>query len=226
MRRVGCGDTEFQNRLDRLKREGSALLVVGDVPDECYAPVSRQMLGDAEHGSRSRALVLGGRERPLVTDRFTRSSPGRDRLRLVTHGTTARSAVESAQGLPSNTPTTHVDAADVEGLGHAVLDAVEALEGPGFEPAELRVGVDTVQTLFDVADEFTVFALVDLLSHRVRSADGMIHFRLPRPRDAYHVRLLESIVDAVVELRLNGDDVEQRWEVIDGDVTSPWTGVE
>lgn len=226
MRRVGWGGTEFQDRLDRLKREGSALLVVGDVPQECYAPVSRRMLGDAEHAPRSRVLVLGGRERPLVADRFIQATPGRDRLQLVTHGTTARSAVESTQGLASTTPATHVDAADVEGLGRAVLDAVHALEESGFEPAELRVGVDTVQTLFDVAGEFTVFALVDLLSHRVRAANGMIHFRLPRPRDAYQVRLLESVVDAVVELRVNGDDVEQRWAVDDGDVTSPWMGVE
>jgi hypothetical protein len=50
----------------------------------------------------------------------------------------------------------------------------------------------------------------------------MAHFWLPRELDDEAVRVLEPLFDAVVELRLDGTELQQRWHFRDVDLTSEW----
>jgi len=223
MYRVAADDASFRDGLDRLKQNGSALLVVGDVPDECYAEASHRMLGDTDHAARRRVVVVDEDTPPGLANRLSApTASANGSLHLISHDSTARNAVESAPTVTSDARTTHVPADDLESVGEAVLSAIDEGETGTFDPAELRLGVDTVGTLLDAGDEFPVFRLVDFLARRVRTLGGMAHFRLARSRDAYHTRLLEPLFDAVVELRLNGGMVEQRWELLADDIHSEW----
>ncbi|GAA0655843.1 hypothetical protein GCM10009019_19610 [Salarchaeum japonicum] len=214
---------EFEGVLERLKEEGSSLLVVGDVPGEAYARASRRMFGDDDHAPRQRVLVVGGGARTTLPSRV-REPRRRDSDTVITHGTNARRAVADAGVTPDITPRAHVAAGDTNVLGRAVLETIASLDGE-FAPGELRLGVDTLQTLLDTAGEFPTFRTVDLLSERVRRERGMAHFRLPKPRSDQHVRLLEPLFDAVVELRVT-DGVEQRWSLRDEDVVSEWVSLD
>ncbi|MGB9986075.1 DUF7504 family protein [Salarchaeum japonicum] len=220
---AGRTDEEFEGVLERLKDEGSSLLVVGDVPGEAYARASRRMLGDGEHAPRQRVLVVGGSAGATLPGRLGETRCG-DSDTVITHGTNARSAVASANVTPSVTPRAHASAGDANALGRTVIDQIDAL-GDEFAPGELRLGVDTLQTLLDTAGEFPAFRTADLLSERVRRERGMAHFHLPKPRDDRHVRLLEPLFDAVVELRVT-DGVEQRWSLRDEDVMSEWVSLD
>ncbi|MEE6210423.1 hypothetical protein U3A55_09665 [Salarchaeum sp. III] len=220
---AGRTDADFEGVLERLKEEGSSLLVVGDVPGEAYARASCRMLGDGEHAPRQRVLVVGGGAGATLPARCGESRCG-DSDTVITHGTNARSAVADAGVTPAITPQTHVAAGDANALGRAVLDTIASSDGE-FAAGELRVGVDTVQTLIDAVGEFPTFQTVDLLSECVRRERGMAHFHLPKPRDDRHVRLLEPLFDAVVELRVT-DGVEQRWSLRDEDVVSEWVALD
>ncbi|QDX40969.1 hypothetical protein [Salarchaeum sp. JOR-1] len=223
MYRAGRTDGEFEEILERLKEEGSSLLVVGDVPGEAYARASRRMFGDGDHAPRQRVLVVGSSAGSTLPTRVGETRCG-DSDTVITHGTNARTAVASASVTPPVTPHEHVPAGDANALGRAVLDRIDAFDG-AFEPGELRLGVDTLQPLLDTAGEFQTFRTVDLLSERVRRERGMAHFRLPQPRENRHVRLLEPLFDAVVELRVT-DSVEQRWSLRDENVVSEWVSLD
>lgn len=233
----GDGETEsFVDALAALKKRGSALLVVGAVPEDAYHTASRAMLGDGgATPPRRRLLVTPGAHGHDVVSRLRRTGPVAPETAHVVACADGARSVSSASadsvGTPGATPsptagidatTTHVDGGIGE-LGEAISRAVDsfvAVSG-GLDPAELRVAFDCLPSLVERFGEETLFRFLHLLTAQIRSVSGMVHVWLPQPRTARLVRLFEPLFDAVVELRVNGL-LTQRWEFRDSDVTSDW----
>ncbi|MFA1611049.1 DUF7504 family protein [Halobellus rubicundus] len=248
--------------LDELKSRGSALLVVGSVPEEVYARVSGCMLGDSSE-NRRRVVVEGG-ESPEV--RFTdvdRWTPEWTRV-FRWDADPRRSAAAESRGNGSdsgrsvgpdtgpNGPgigrTNDRGSAPAPGSGRidGYADAAVTVDGPaaklgvevgtaiselsefagGLGPAELRVAFDCTTSLLSAYDEPTAFRFLHVLANNIRRVDGMGHVRLPKPLDDETTRLLAPLFDAVVELRLDGTEPQQRWHFRDADVTSEWLPVD
>ncbi|WP_380677184.1 DUF7504 family protein [Salinigranum sp. GCM10025319] len=227
----------FVDALAALKRRGSALLVVGAVPEEAYHTASRAMLGDANATPpRRRLLVTPSARGHDVVPRLRRTGPvspetahvvacsdgARSVARPSTNGSPATAGTAPPPTAGIDARTTHVDGGLGE-LGEAISRAIDGFVrgSGGLDPAELRIAFDCLPSLADRLDEETLFRFVHLLTAHVRSVTGMIHVWLPQPRDARLVRLLEPLFDAIVELRVNGV-LTQRWEFRDSDVTSDW----
>lgn len=220
-------DPAFADALAALKRRGSVSLVVGTVPPEAYRRVSERMLGDPSTGvERRRLLVVPDAERESALARLRatgRTDPSH--ARVVTADGAARSVAASGGGRP--TPVVDRVDGSLGDVGCAVTDAVERFEAVsgGLAPAELRVGVDAFDAL-DGGDPEAAFAFLHVLGRQVRDADAMAHVRLARPYDSRTVRTLAPLCDAVVELRLDGYRLEQRWHLRDEDVVSDWLPVD
>ncbi|MFB6092742.1 MAG: hypothetical protein ABEK02_07010 [Haloquadratum sp.] len=250
--------------LDELKSRGSALLVVGAVPEETYARVSGRMLGNESDQQRRRLIVEQPPGREARTEGIDRWTP--EWTQILRFDVDARGAAADAspgragtqsgggRGGPSTdtqtpggvplpddpagetvpgTPDDHPEAISaVEGsiadLGlevSAAIDRFDAVAG-GLAPAELRVAFDCVTSLLSEYDEATVFRFLHVLATQIRTVDGMGHVRLPKPLDSQTVRLLSPIFDAVVELRLDGSDPQQRWHFRDSGIASEWLPIE
>lgn len=219
------GENEFGSRLQELKERGCAVLVTGEFASVAHPAICRQLLG-ATTKERRRILVLtdgragldgrlpaGGRR---ADTELVLASEGR--------GTVAPATAAGAGDAVGTSAAVELGDARLDQLGVAVVDAGRRLEeryGP-FEPAELRVGLDSLSPLLDAHPEEAVFKFLVVLLQYVRSRDGLGHVHLPVDRDASVARLLAPLFDAVAEVRDDRNGGQHRWHLDDGGLTSRW----
>jgi hypothetical protein len=221
-------NAEFVDALATLKERGSALLVVGSVPESEYLEASRQMLGTAGAvRPRRRLLLLSGDDGYGIRERLANArNLGPDTCRIVTYDTHARSASAAGADLPlAEVPVQRLGDAGLGELGVAVDEAVGAFEAAadgGLSPSELRVAFDLLPTLLEEYDEETVFRFLHVFTMQIRAVGGMAHVYLPKPLTDETTRTLAPLFDAVVELRLDGGQLRQRWHFRDVDLVSEW----
>ncbi|QCC47925.1 DUF7504 family protein [Halobellus limi] len=249
--------------LDDLKSRGSALLVVGTVPEDVYNRVSACLLGGDADADRRRLVVERGSGSEIRFDRIDRWTP--EWTRILSVDVAARSSAADASGAAgdgdrfgpgaspgypsptaSPTPTSDSTSFDAYGGDPTPDDATVTVEGSivdlgveigtairefdavagDLDPGELRVAFDCVAALLSEYDRRTVFRFLHVLANDVRSVEGMGHVRVPEPIDSEVVRLFAPLFDAIVELRLDGREPQQRWHLRDADLTSEWLPVD
>lgn len=218
--------TALTQVLSNLKRRGSTLLLAGPAHHGAGAAACRRLLGDGP-GARRRLFVLTGGS--VANHHGVRSLRGAEResARAVSYPTKMRGAAAAdagaadAPGEPAGIPTRTVESGLGDLLG-AVVEAIEELDdGDGFEPAELRICLDSLDALLATHDQEAVFRFLHLLSGIVRRHRAMCHVHLPTDVDSRAVTLVEPTCDAVVEVR-DGERPQQRWHVPDAELTTDW----
>ena len=213
----------FGERLSALKRRGSALLVVGVVPDDHRVRLCRRMLGDSTEECRRRLVVQPETATPSPDDRLPPSAGG-ESLESITFTIEKRSS--AARPTPSEAVDrpTLVDGTDLTELGIAISEVIAAFEerGGDLDPAELRVCLDSFQTLLGEHDERDVFRFLHVLVGRIKSVRGMGHVHLSARPDDELVDVFAPLFDAVIEVRTNGGRLEQRWQFPKDDRVSAW----
>lgn len=223
------GSSRFTQALSELKEEGSALLVVGTVPDEKFGEVTSALLGHADGGPRRRLFVTTEDKVQEIRSRIPDADvlPVSQSVRVVALGDVARSTA-ATQGSGNNTiKIDRIDIDEFDSLAETILSKIEEFEqlAAGFEPAELRVSVDSLTTLIDAHGREPVFRMLHLLNHIIREKQGMAHYHLPVEHGSGIVRMFSPLFDAVIELRLKDDQLEQRWHLQDPEITSDWVEV-
>lgn len=205
----GDSGEAFAAELARLKRRGSAVLVVSC---GAGAGVCRDLLGGRDE-PRRRVLVrkAGFDALPVPDDRA-----------VVVEATTgdARSAATSASG-PSQPPPDGRRA--VETVGAAVVDEVERVAAGSPEPGELRVCLGSLDPHLERYDVEAVSAAVDGVFGTVRSADGMAHAHLSSDVDASVRDRLRDAFDVTVETRSTSSGThQQRWRLHAAGIDTGW----
>lgn len=204
----GTGDA-FSSELARLKRRGSALLVVscGGAADVC-----RDLLGSAD-GGRRRVLVRadGCDGLPL---------PGDD---SVVVDATARDARSAAAFDPASFGRHVAGGRTVETISTAVTNEVERMATDGLEPGELRVCLGRLDPLLERGDVEPVVVALHGVVEAVRSADGMGHVHLSADADEAAIERLRPLFDVTVETRSTPNDVDQqRWRLHEAGIDTGW----
>jgi hypothetical protein len=199
-------ESAFSQALATLKRTGSNIVVVGAEDRDAHEAVCHRLLG--ADAPRTRLVVrttAGG------TCGWLPPADAAGETHLITYGDPG-----------DERDATIVDSKLLGPLGQAVADKIDVVTAAGFEPAEFRVCLDALGPLFSEHDPETVFRLVHIVTARVREVNGMGHFHLRLAPDDDHVKLLEPLFDAVVEVRADGDGAEHRWRLLDRNVDSEW----
>lgn len=226
---------EFGRALDRLKRSGAAILVIGDVPpDRAHLSACTQLLGDSSR-HRRRVLTLPNDGSANVDERLD-ADARRDRahLRVIEtdfgRSSATRSAVASGPETHERLVPDQLDVMEVTGdigeLGLSITEAINSLEAASESEeeasGEIRVCVESLKCLVDtVGDMHDTTMFVQLLAGRIREASGLGHFHLRVPLDSPVREQLEWMFDLVIELRLENGRPEQRWIIVDGP-SSEW----
>lgn len=216
----------FVRTLSALKREGSALLVVGNVPDEVHTTACRRMLGDSPK-PRRRLFVETDAICADAVDRLPAhgAHPPAETARRITNPSYARSASAAAgEASEPPIPETTVESRTLSDLGASIAREIEALEeaSGGFDPAEFRLCFDSLAPLVDEHDDELVFRFLHALSGLVREVDGQAHVHLPLDPESPLVRTIEPLFDAVVELGIECGRPRQRWHLRDAGLSSEW----
>ena len=243
--RVAPSDGTFTEELRRLKRDGASVLVVGSLQSDQRRDLCSRLFGHASDAIRRRIAVSTTDRaawRPTFDDE---SSP--TLFRQIDYDAPSRSAVadepdatasdlgfgdrpgsgESTHPSAHHSPsvaTSHADAGTLAELGIAISSAIEYFDtdAGGLEPAELRVGIDSLLPLLEEYDRETVFTFLHLTSGRVTAVDGMCHCHLPVERDATVAAVLSPLFDVVLEVRERTGGYEERWVLQNADRRSHW----
>ena len=218
----------FREALAELKAGGCNLLVTGEVGTDVTDAMSRRLLGASDH-PRKRVVVLTDRTVAdadrVLPDEVRADDPD---VAIVDHSLSTRDSSTAAES-----PTVPVvsrperladDDPNPERLRRKVATTLVDLEtaAGGFEPAELRLSLITLQSLLDRDGFEAVERLVRGVRAHVTGLSGMAHYHLPLADDAELVRRLAPLFDARIELRAeSGLPPEQRWHLPEQG-TSPW----
>ncbi len=225
-------DVAFVRSLAELKRTGCNLLVVGRTAPNVHTIGCSRLLGRDGQSPRWRVFVRTDGSCQCDTDACATPAPDRTRtipFRPHVRSTAARSVLPS--DAPGPTPGYERDGPRSSSVAaipievDAVIDEFETAGGP-FEPAALRLCVDSLAPLLEEYNLDVVFRLLHLLTTRVGVVDGMGHFHLPLPIDHEYVRTVEPLFDAIIELKANESRLEQRWHLYERGVTSEWLPLE
>jgi hypothetical protein len=224
------GRGAFGEKLAELNREGGNLLVTGDFPSSVHHRACRPLFGGTDGPPRRRVIAAVG-ERIGVDDRLLpEADRGRDHLLVVESGHLVRGgaateepgSTDTGDGAETDPTVLRAGERDLQVLGETVGRAIDELSrgADGFDPAELRVCVDSLASLFAEHDRGDVVAFAHVLTNRIAAERGIGHFHLPLPVDDNLVSALEPLFDVVVELRLVDGSPHQRWRT--GDEDSGW----
>lgn len=222
-------DTErrkFVSRLRELKENGSSLLVVGNVPDTAAAQACHWMLGDAESTNRRRLFVSTDVTLPSIANRLS-ATPKQlraDATTLITWSADERSAAATPQPMDAKVPPIHIESDRLAELGIVISEEIETFEAIAGElaPSELRVCFDSLTALLADYETDEIFRFLHVLIGRICSVRAMAHFHLPLEYDSAPVQRLAPLFDAVIELRVVDDRVQQRWHLRDEQIRSQW----
>lgn len=207
------GDTvTFTRTLAALKREGSNILVTGDDACDVHRTECENLFGERMI-DRRRTLVSASRENAATCSRAP------DSARRIEYSGATRSAA-TATGDSSAGPGVASDLTSLEtAIADAIAEADRTMEG--LAPAQFRLCVDSLGPLLEAHDERSVFQFLHAVTDDVRAVDGMGHYHLAMAADADSVQMIESLFDAVVELRVD-EEPQQRWRLVEEDTETEW----
>jgi hypothetical protein len=203
----------FARTLTALKEQGSNLLVVGSAFQCGHVAVCDRLLGEPSEQRRRLLVRVDGTCGAVPCDDGSRTSVI-NRRRPGFEGPELRAEPDDVREVTG----------DLDALERTVVEEFSELEETAEEivPGELRLCVDSLRPLIVEHSEERVRRFVDQLASRVSRADGMGHFHLPADSSDKYVSMLSPVVDAVVEVRKEAGQAEQRWHVFEGAVDSGW----
>lgn len=228
----GSDATQFPHALDGLEQRGGALLVVGTVPNEQYERVSQHLLGDERPAAPRRRLVVA--DDSTAKERLARTGPttpeyARAVVREgVPESVRGQPTAADRQPEPTGGARVHHVGPSLDELGLTLTDIIDQFTAAadGLSAAELRVAFDCLPELLAQYGEETTFRFLHVLTNQIRARGGIAHFHLPEPIADRSIRALEPLFDAVIELRVRDDELQQRWHVLGEAVVPEWSAVD
>lgn len=218
----GDGDNpSFRKWLSNLKQVGSNILVTGEVPTEVSARVSRYLFG--RELRRFRILALTDQTITNADARLPDEASFEDpETWTIDQRRGERSVPATARDFTSGLDSLQTD--DAQQLCNEIQTAISFYDEKvdGLDPAELRVGIDSLYPLLE-QDSDTVGRVLRTLGATVRGVHGMGHYHLRISPDDEIVDELMPLFDARVELRKRPrQNTEQRWYAPELDAKTPW----
>lgn len=226
----------FVGLLDELRSTGCNVLICGDVPRPLFTRASSDMFGSDEE-VRYRALAVTDASARSVAKRLPDPADSPLPVSETTHVLNHAGAIRSLTDATSvRTPTklagvTETKIADpqLDGLQSELLDAIDefAFTATSIHPADIRVGIDSLEPLLDFYGEELVRDCLQTVGRHVYEHDAMAHYVLPKPYESDSVQALADEVDAIMELRVPKTpdyvgDGKQRWHVPDRELSMDW----
>lgn len=226
------GSIAVEPSLTVLKRSGSALLVVGSVPEDTFDRAAATLLGTPDEDNTP-LFVHHGQDLAAANRRLSMAGHAPSSGTVLDHqSTAARAAAAAPEG------DSYADHELDEDTGPAVIphfSGIDALPGAVRETAadsglsehgQLRVGVDSVHSMLASTSLEKTREAIERIGHVVREHRGIGHFLLSAPADDDAVAALAPSFDAVVELRVGDVDVEQQWRLTETGYETAWFPLE
>ena len=230
------GGAELGSVLRELKADGCNLLVVGDAPRRLFTEASGSFLGGADE-RRYRLLAVTDASPRSVVERLPTadgtSDPSAETTEIINHASPPRSVANAGGGAGPGSvgelPERRVVDPQLGGLQAELAEAMAAFDrrAGGLDPAQLRVGVDSLGALLEHYEEGVVERCLQVVTGYVSDYDAMGHYVLVESFEAERVQSLVDQFDAVVQLRAvdsarHDHHAEERWHVPTRGLETDW----
>ncbi|WP_049972178.1 DUF7504 family protein [Haladaptatus cibarius] len=212
-------DCDFDIALQALKRQGCTLLVTGAVPEYVTAQATQRLLGDP-HRDRKRLLVFTDASLKHVE----RSLP--PNVRRSDESIEIIESTGDDRSIPPESQFIGTSDCEVGRLQDELAHAISHFDtvADGLDPAELRVCIDSLESILEANDRPETIRFLRGTSALVRGVRGIQHVHLPVSDESPVVTELSPLFDARIELRKRDTLVaEQRWHVPGHDITTTWS---
>ncbi|WP_330631996.1 DUF7504 family protein [Halocatena halophila] len=218
------GSAALIDALDRLKQQGSVLLVVGELSRGSHQLACQHLMGD-QSMHRHRLFVSSDGTSSVQQSAISDSSHHRDYI--IDYLTDTDAEVECPLSSPDPAGVPHSTATCPSTLIGEVVRTLREIERAAqpFTAGEVRVCVDSLETLIETYGRQTALRLVRYVTEAAQRRTGIIHLHLPVDRDDPLTRLFEPLSDAVIELRAADTQPQQRWHLMNEGIQSDWTSV-
>lgn len=221
----------FHATLQRLKRGGCSLLVVGDAPRRVFTRASGAMLGDPDV-RRWRVFALTDAAPESVRERLPAAADAPRSLaettKVVNHALPPQPIADDVGASTVTVPEVSVGDPGLSGFRTELREAIAEFGAQSRRPAEVRVAVDSLAPLLDHYDLGVVRRCLRAVGESVAEHAAMAHYILPEPYDGRRCQRLVDEFDAVIELRAAGEDradPQERWHLPDRETPTPWVPV-
>jgi hypothetical protein len=213
------GVIAIEPSLSVLERAGSALLVVGSVPESGFDRTAAALLGSPER-DRTSVFVYHGQDVTTARHRLSMAgyNPASGTVFDCQKATARATATTAGETDPTDqhpaeaaTPTVVPLPGGLETIPDAVRDTVAA--GGPFEPSQLRVEIDSVHSMLASTSLEMTSKTLGELGRVVRDHQGIGYCHYPVSPDDDSVTSITPLFDGVVELRVGEVDLEQRWRL-------------
>lgn len=217
----GIDAERFSSELARLKREGCAVLAVGEASRTARRRICQRLLGD-DTAARRRILVSTASRQavPLHGD----IAPD-EHTTIIRRQVRTRNATVTGSRQPSPVATVTIGDPDLDVLGRSIVLAIDEFTSTDLDSAVLRLCIDAGEPLLETNSVHEVETFVSGIFERVVATQGMGHAHLRVGMDHDAVDVLRQAFDVLVEVR-PGSPAEQRWHIDDADLVSAWLPVE
>lgn len=218
---------EFSRILSNLKRQGSTLLVIGSVPQTVYTSCCRRMMGDTAAHIRYRLFVFTDKEPSSIPPRDPEltSPTDSEKVKVINHMVNPRSTTNASMHPDQQDDfIVNVDSTDLKTLRTRITDAIAGFQqdSGGLDPAQLRLCFDSLLSILSDYEDEDILRLLYQLRNHIREVSGMGHFHLPVECGSGKVDFIVPVFDAVVELRLRDEQLEERWHIPEKEGSSNW----
>ncbi len=214
------GRIGIESTLAPLKRAGSTILVVGDVPERIVERASATLLGDPAVNRRA-LFGFYGRNASSADRRLEIAGFPAEQSVVLDGGEATRSATAATQRPLDTGPPVERIGDDFESLCDAMTDRIASFDD-GVDAADVRVCVDTIEPVVAGDGPDDVVDVLEPFCAAVRDASAITHVVLQRASDDRAVRSLEPLFDAVIELRPGNGSPEQRWRLPETGYDTGW----
>lgn len=221
---------EFVDNLERWKREGCSVLVVGEALD-LLRQTSERLLGEDDL-ERYRIFALTDAEVDSVYERVRTDAPSAlaRQTRILDYESIPRSATTDVGAGTNRIPEVPVYGG-LERLYDELTETMAEFESrsEGLPSGALRVSVDTLRPLLKRYDRDAVCRWMRHVDSATKSHHGIGHYLLPKPYASETVRRLRESVEIVIEVGPYDDEEaarKERWHVPDEGLTTPWRVVD
>lgn len=209
---TGTADRSFARQLRALKWQGCNLLLASDVESE--RDVCRRSLGHPEEARRHLFVPTTTTVRSVLSAHGGSRDPTTLGVVDATAATPTRT-VATAQGPGDVDPAAEwydaVDGLRPGEIGPAVMAQLDRLASPTPEPGELRVCVESLDPFLDAVAGEPLFALLHILTARVRELRGIGHFHVAGGASMAPLEPYRPLFDATVRVETTADGRRERW---------------
>ncbi|WP_231188672.1 HalOD1 output domain-containing protein [Haladaptatus sp. DYF46] len=218
----GDGMITIRSELAQLKEQGGNILVAGDVPRDVFNDERSYLMQDYD-ATRYDLFAMLDHSPTALQRQAVPAQPTPSHVEVLDfQEATVRSTAVPATSLHEKAQIFPITGT-LSDLQNALIQSIARQDSHvgDIGTIDVQLYVDSLQPVME-APSTDIATFLTPICRAVRGVEGLGYYTLPCDRDSLPVHEIESVFDAVIELRVSERGPEQRWVLRKTGYTTEW----